>query len=51
MYGLIVDYFLGNIPVWVWPFVAGGGVAGAVEGDVLRSDVEAGGSVDGVVAG
>ena len=27
MYGLIVDYFLGNIPVWVWPFVAGGGVA------------------------
>ena len=27
MYGLIVDYFLGNIPVWVWPFVAGGGMA------------------------
>lgn len=27
MYGLIVDYFLGNIPTWVWPFVAGGGMA------------------------
>jgi hypothetical protein len=26
MYGFIVDYFLGDIPTWVWPFVAGGGI-------------------------
>ena len=27
MYGFFIDYFLGNIPTWVWPFVAGGGMA------------------------
>jgi hypothetical protein len=27
MYGFFIDYFLGNIPTWVLPFVAGGGMA------------------------
>ena len=27
MFELIVNHFLGNIPVWVFPFMAGGGVA------------------------
>ena len=26
MYGFFIDYFLGNIPTWVWPFVAGGSI-------------------------
>jgi len=27
MFNLIVNHFLGNIPVWVFPFMAGGGFA------------------------
>jgi predicted membrane metal-binding protein len=27
MYSWVVHYFLGNAPVWIWPFVAGGGCA------------------------
>jgi hypothetical protein len=27
MFGFIVNHFLGNIPDWVWPFAAGGGLA------------------------
>jgi cell division protein FtsB len=25
MFGFIVDHFISNIPVWVWPFMAGAG--------------------------
>ena len=25
MFNLIVNHFLGNLPVWLWPFVAGAG--------------------------
>jgi cell division protein FtsB len=25
MFGFIVDHFISNIPVWVWPFTAGAG--------------------------
>ena len=27
MFTFIVNHFLGNIPTWVWPFMAGGGLA------------------------
>lgn len=27
MFTFIVNHFLGNIPTWVWPFAAGGGLA------------------------
>lgn len=27
MFTFIVDHLLGNIPTWVWPFAAGGGLA------------------------
>ena len=25
MFAFVVHYFIGNIPIWVWPFLAGGG--------------------------